>query len=187
MGFESTYALTEDGRVYAWGRNNRGQLGIESGASTTPTSTPAPVMVESASGLVPLTGVESIIRSDGSDQCVKMRDPSAFGTSFMCWGGDDWGEVGAGTEVGARTGASVPDSGASRCRRRPTALVRGEDHACGAVPVGGSHRNLVLRPPRRPRQRNRASPQRGRSEPVGGHAGGMEAGEFRSSSRSAGE
>jgi hypothetical protein len=135
MGFESTYALTEDGRVYAWGRNNRGQLGIASGASTTPTSTPATVMVETASGLVPLTGVKSINRSDGSDQCVTMREPSDFGT-FMCWGGDDWGEVGAGTEVGARTRHPY----AIPLRAVPAAahsLVRGEDHGCAAVVVEG--------------------------------------------------
>jgi hypothetical protein len=131
MGFESTYALTEDGRVFAWGRNNRGQLGIESGASTTPTSIPAPVMIETASGLVPLTGVKSINRSDGSDQCVRMSVPSEFGT-YMCWGGDDWGEVGTGTQVGTRTNHALPIAVRAL---PPTAhsLVRGEDHGCGAV------------------------------------------------------
>jgi alpha-tubulin suppressor-like RCC1 family protein len=133
MGFESTYALTEDGRVFAWGRNNRGQLGIASGASTTPTSTPAPVMIESDSGLIPLTGVKSINRSDGSDQCVTLREPSDFG-SFMCWGGDDWGEVGAGTQEGSRTNHPYPIP----VRAVPpstTSIVRGEDHGCGAVVV----------------------------------------------------
>jgi hypothetical protein len=136
MGFESTYALTEDGRVYAWGRNKAGQLGIQGGANPVPTSTPATVMMETAAGLVPLTGVQSILRSDGSDQCVKMRDPIAAETPYMCWGGDDWGEVGAGTEVGARTSHPYP----IRLRALPAnayALVRGEDHGCGAVPVEG--------------------------------------------------
>jgi hypothetical protein len=136
MGYESTYAVTADGRVHAWGRNNRGQLGIESGPSPTPTSTPAPVMIETLAGLVPLTGVLSLVSSDGSDQCVIMQDRLAFGAPYLCWGGDDWGELGAGTEAGARTLHPFPIP----VRALPATagwLARGEDHACAAVFVGG--------------------------------------------------
>jgi alpha-tubulin suppressor-like RCC1 family protein len=135
MGYESTYALTEDGRVFAWGLNRAGQLGIEGGPNPASVATPALVMVETASGRVPLTGVESLIRSDGSDQCVKMRERLPSGTWFMCWGGDDWGEVGAGTEEGARTNHPYPIA----MRALPPEaeqLVRGEDHGCAAVPLG---------------------------------------------------
>jgi alpha-tubulin suppressor-like RCC1 family protein len=132
-GFESNYVHTAGGRVYAWGTNDRRQLGT--GHRETIVATPSPVLVETAAGLTPLTGVEAVIRSDGSTHCAHMLDRSDFGTPFICWGADDWGEVGVGTVEGTRSLHPFPVP----VRAVPLAanvLVLGADHACAGGRTG---------------------------------------------------
>jgi hypothetical protein len=120
MGFESTYAVVEDGTIYSWGLNRRAQLGIESADNVVP----QPTRVMSAPGTT-LEGALHVLRSDGSDQCAEMKD-AGLGARYVCWGGDDAGELGFGrvreTSKYAKAASALPDSAAN--------LVRGEDHGC---------------------------------------------------------
>jgi alpha-tubulin suppressor-like RCC1 family protein len=130
-GAEATYAVVESG-IYAWGENGSAQLGVESRERIM--RTPAPVMRESGAGLVPLRGALTMIGSGGLDQCAMMADGAEFGAQFVCWGTDEWGELGIGTEADARRMHRYPRP----VRALPSqSLTRGEDHACGPVYRGG--------------------------------------------------
>jgi alpha-tubulin suppressor-like RCC1 family protein len=135
MTAEATYAVTQDGRVYAWGENDRFQLGV--GSPEKVVRTPTPVVVETPQGVVPLAGVAEIYRSSGSANCVRMTNRLDSGASFFCWGSDDWGELGLGTKEAARATHPYP---------KPVQAVQGayslspaENHGCAAVVVGGRH------------------------------------------------
>jgi alpha-tubulin suppressor-like RCC1 family protein len=134
MVAEATYAVGQDGRVYAWGENDRLQLGIDSHEKIV--RTPTPVMLETDAGLVPLRGAAEVIHFGGTDHCVKMANRFDLGTSFLCWGTGEWGELGAGTEDDARAIHRSPIP----VRAVPSTahgLVHGEDHACAAVASAG--------------------------------------------------
>jgi alpha-tubulin suppressor-like RCC1 family protein len=122
MGYASTYAVTEDGSLYAWGYNGRGQVG--SGTTDEVVSTPTIVMTAPET---PLTGVREVLRSDGSDQCAFVEGPKS--SSYFCWGGDDDGEVGLidgpGTFRYATPVKALPPSASK--------MVHGENHACAVV------------------------------------------------------
>jgi alpha-tubulin suppressor-like RCC1 family protein len=131
-GAEATYALGRDGHVYAWGENDRAQLGVESRERIV--QTPTRVQIGTDVGLVPLAGVIGIIRTSGFDRCVEMANRTGVGAQFLCWGTDDWGELGLGTREGARAVHRHPIP----VRALPpesTRLVRGEDHACAVAYV----------------------------------------------------
>jgi hypothetical protein len=137
MGFESTYAITADGKLYAWGLNKRGQLGTTditvSTTANSPISVPTLVRKQgdadaSTNTFVPLLGAVDVLRSDGSDQCARMQD----GT-YMCWGGDDNGELGTGQ---ARFDANFAVL-ASALPASATKMVHGENHACIAANEDG--------------------------------------------------
>jgi alpha-tubulin suppressor-like RCC1 family protein len=134
IGADSTHVVTGSGAVLAWGRNERRQLGTESEDDIV--LTPAPVMIERDKRLVPLTGVDHLIRADGSDHCAVTNAPRADGVSIVCWGTDDWGELGAGTAEGARTTRRypVPAPALPSYATEPTC---GKDHACGEVVENG--------------------------------------------------
>jgi alpha-tubulin suppressor-like RCC1 family protein len=128
MGPEATFVVASDGSVHAWGDNRRHQLGVESREEIV--RRPSQVMFESSSGIVPLRGVSFAI----NNLCVGVFDRLAFGSTYVCWGTDDWGELGAGTEQGARAlhpyavvVGALPSTASS--------LVRGDDHACAAVSI----------------------------------------------------
>jgi alpha-tubulin suppressor-like RCC1 family protein len=134
MGAEATYALTEGGPIYAWGENDRLQLGIESREPIV--RTPTTVKFDTGAGLVPLAPVFVPFRTGSSDHCVGMANRTDFEAPYLCWGTDEWGELGAGTLEGARTTHRYPIP----VRALPgTAGLgpRGEDHACGSVAVAG--------------------------------------------------
>jgi alpha-tubulin suppressor-like RCC1 family protein len=134
MGAEATYALTRSGLLYAWGENDRLQLGIESREKIV--RTPTSVKIETSTGLVPLARAFIALRSTGSDHCVGVEDRTDFDTSYLCWGTDDWGELGVGTEEAARATHPYPVP-VRAVPSTATNLMRGEDHACASVLVGG--------------------------------------------------
>ena len=131
IGFESSYAVGENNRVYAWGNNARGQLGI---GATVPDRafTPMEVMFDGQLGLDPLLNATEVFRSDGSHQCAKVQNAVEYGAGYVCWGGNDHGELGYGTlptkgEVfpAARPATKIPAAGIS--------MAHGEDHGCVVV------------------------------------------------------
>jgi alpha-tubulin suppressor-like RCC1 family protein len=123
MGFESTYAVTEGGTIYAWGFNGRGQLGIDSRDDVVA----VPTQVMTAPG-VPLQGGLQVLRSDGSDQCAEVSDAGAV-SRYVCWGADDDGELG----FGAAHANSQYAKAVSVLDASARGLVRGENHACAVV------------------------------------------------------
>ncbi len=86
-----TLALTDDGKVWAWGRNNEGQLGD---GTTTNRNLPQPVLV--SIGGAQLSGVIQV--SAGGQHSVALTTTGAV----FVWGQNDRGQVGNNT-----TSASV--------------------------------------------------------------------------------
>jgi alpha-tubulin suppressor-like RCC1 family protein len=136
LGPEATYAVTEGGNVYAWGSNDGADLGVESEMKIV--GTPTPVMVRADTGLlVPLRDAADLISSGGPGTCLWTMNRGAHGASYLCWGTDRWGEVGVGTEEGARATHRYPV--AVRALEGTAAWVaRGEGHACGGGFIPGS-------------------------------------------------
>ncbi len=131
MGYESTYAVTVDGRVYAWGWNHRMQLGI---VNTDPLVVePSLVMTQLSTGPEILGDARDVLRSDGSDQCVDMGTSMTY--RYRCWGADHMGELGMGVEdinVQFADAATVVPRSAQR-------MVHGQDHACVLANESGAH------------------------------------------------
>jgi len=132
LGFESSYAVGENQRLYAWGRNSRGQLG---NGSTEPDFAPTPseTLFEQDGELVPLESVTDVFRADGSHQCARLAESAPLASSYVCWGGNDYGELGYGTlpvmgEVfpAAHPATALPQNGGR--------LAFGEDYGCVVVP-----------------------------------------------------
>jgi alpha-tubulin suppressor-like RCC1 family protein len=88
-------ALRSDGSVWAWGRNNYGQLGD---GSTQQRSTPVQVMG--------LTGVVAI--AAGDDFSVALQADAAEGGIVWAWGRNQYGQLGDGTTVDRVTPVRVP-------------------------------------------------------------------------------
>ena len=88
-----TCALTRDHRVYCWGSNGYGQLGIGSSMSS---------MFPQLVTLAPTTAVASDITAGGFTTCVSMSNGTA-----QCWGRNQYGEVGDATRVLRNTPTSV--------------------------------------------------------------------------------
>lgn len=145
MSYESTNALTVDRTVYAWGLNANDpprpefQLGIQSTALIV--TTPTHVLAQYLTAVSTLQNVREIARTDGSDQCVELEATTNRGGRFMCWGQNDQGELGIGTEEAlhqsfpiATDALGIPDAA--------THLVRAESHGCVLVP--GKDRTEVL-------------------------------------------
>lgn len=115
-GRAHTCALRRSGAVVCWGANNQGQIGNNAGAAQlkTPVQVPAAVMkVTDAS--------EIAIGPDHG--CARMRDGKA-----VCWGRNDAGQLGSGTESSVWT-SRVPVQGLANL----SSLAVGPAHACGAM------------------------------------------------------
>lgn len=124
LSFASTYAepLGQAGNVYAWGANGGSQLGIgKTGAEVSSTTTPTLVRT---SGTGVLANVQAMISSEGSDLCVAL---SAGTRRWMCWGGNNCGELGiapATTSEFAVSAPAIPDDAV------PDLVARGDDYGC---------------------------------------------------------
>ena len=81
-------ALTADGKVWAWGANNYGQLGNDTVGNS---STPVPVLT--ASGGLQLSGVAQI--SAGEFHSVALKTDG----SVVVWGNNEYGQVGNNTLI----------------------------------------------------------------------------------------
>jgi alpha-tubulin suppressor-like RCC1 family protein len=88
-----TCAVTRDHRVYCWGSNDWGQLGLGHFANQA-----SPVLVT----LAPSAAVASDVTAGGFTTCVSMSNGTA-----QCWGRNQYGEVGDGTRTMRNTPTPV--------------------------------------------------------------------------------
>lgn len=84
--YNSSYALKNDGTVWAWGDNSSGQLG-----DNTTTRRSLPVQVKNSTGTGTLSGVKSIAAGGWHAAAVKTD-----GTMWT-WGANDFGQIGDNT------------------------------------------------------------------------------------------
>ena len=110
-GLTHTCAATAAGEAFCWGYNGTGRLG--DGSSEVLRT--VPVRVE---GLAP--GSVSAVFAGGKHSCVLER-----GGAAICWGANDWGQLGDGTVVPSRA-APQP----LRLDGRVIALSTGTLHTC---------------------------------------------------------
>ena len=89
-GTSHSLALTDDGKVWAWGFNNNGQLG-----DGTTTSSTVPIQVKVSAGGAQLSNIEQI--SAGEDDSVALTS----GGLVLVWGCNMFGEVGDNTTTNA--------------------------------------------------------------------------------------
>ena len=114
VGSEHACARSDEGAVYCWGSNQRGQLGTGSGSRSQPTRVPE------------LTDVTQIA-AGWFHTCALTRPGDVF-----CWGANDAGQLGTG---------STSDSGSPTPLRQPapfSALTAGSGHTCGLAEGGGA-------------------------------------------------
>lgn len=115
----STTCAIADNKVFCWGRNNFGQLGI-GGVSPTSVSLPTPVDMSGALAGKTLTDIS--ISQLGS-VCVV-----ASGAAY-CWGRNTFGQLGNGTSTDAYVPTAVAASGVL-AGKTVTEVDMGDGHAC---------------------------------------------------------
>ncbi len=111
-GMEFSLALTDDGRVYAWGSNSCGQLG-----DGTTIDHPAPALVFSLENVVAI--------SAGGEFALALR---ADGTVWS-WGKNDYGQLGDGSTDNSPFPVQVRDSDGIGWLSGIVAISAGANHA----------------------------------------------------------
>ncbi|MCL4826738.1 MAG: hypothetical protein KJZ95_05180 [Caldilinea sp.] len=120
-GRQHTCALTADGAVYCWGRNQVGQLGNGTVAHS---SVPALV-----SGLDGVQAQVQAIASGEFQTCALLADGSV-----RCWGQNGAGQLGRGNVPGDHT-TPAPVVGLAG---RAVSLAAGDDHMCAVIEGGAA-------------------------------------------------
>lgn len=113
-GLTHTCAATADGLAFCWGYNGAGRLGNES----SDVLTTVPVRV---GGLAPKS-VSSVV-AGGKHSCVLDLSGTA-----LCWGANEWGQLGDGTVARSRAAAQPVRLGG-----RVVALSAGTLHTCAVT------------------------------------------------------
>lgn len=128
-GGDHTCAVLENGTVKCWGRNTYGQLGNDDR-----TTRSGPVAVKLVAGSTSLlSGVTAV--STGTFHSCALHDDG----TISCWGSNQSGEIGDGTEetryapvrVVAAAGSTTPFTGARQ-------ISLGQDHTCAGLESGGA-------------------------------------------------
>ena len=112
--------VLSDGTVRCWGRNTYGQLG-----DSTSTNSTTPVSVSGISAATAIAGGGSAITGDAAHTCALLS-----GGTVRCWGLNNVGQLGNGTNTDASTPVQV--SGISTA----TAIATGGAHTCVVLSDG---------------------------------------------------
>jgi len=118
-GDRHTCALLENGRIYCWGANDDGQLGI---GSTT----------DQSSSLMVLQGFERAIRVEAGSEhtCAILTNDS-----LKCWGGNTFGQLGDGDTQSS----STPSAVSMPIGRSILDIATGGYHTCALLDSGAVH------------------------------------------------
>lgn len=121
-GYDSTYGLTEKGKLYSWGYNNKGQLGI---GNTTTKTTPTPVLGDIAFSKIFYPKISASFTSmygidtqgnlyawgDNSNGQLGVGDLVARSSPTLVLGGLKWVHLSVGGRVNATSVVGVTTSG----------------------------------------------------------------------------
>lgn len=123
-GDASSYAFTTNGKVYAWGGNSHGQLGMAGTDRSSPTEVPIPTSV---------AGIDSV---DGGFRhaCVVGRDNQTQRVVY-CFGSNDHGELGQGSLDGVSAVPVQVMTGTGAALQASKVAV-GWQHNCAIVSDG---------------------------------------------------
>lgn len=115
VGGRHSCLLSDEGRAFCWGGNDRGQLGID---NSTRLSAP----------LSPVAGERFVALASGmSHSCAVTASGDAF-----CWGDNDAGQLGDGTTISRETPVHVTGNHDFRT------VVAGSAHACALAANGAA-------------------------------------------------
>ncbi|MCA9515378.1 MAG: hypothetical protein KC635_10575, partial [Myxococcales bacterium] len=120
-GQEHTCALTADGAVYCWGRDDRGQVGNGSSSAANQLA-PVPVMTD-FNGTTPLTGAIDIAVGE-SFACALRIDGAVW-----CWGEGVYGQLGTGQQQNVTFAQQGQATNA-------LSIVAGKRHTCALNAAG---------------------------------------------------
>ena len=159
-GFQSVYAITEDGRLYAWGNHDDGRLGIGAIEETNP----AVITVEAWRNetIVPIPAVPAPARVGGRSDWRTVTAGHNFALAITesgelyAWGDNTYGQLGTGdretrlepVRVGTNTDWNYVSAGG---RHVLGIRANGELHAWGDNEMGQlglGHRDSVTTPSR---------------------------------------
>ena len=116
-GREHTCAIFNDNKVYCWGRNNGGQLGI---GSTTDSTTPSVLDLGTDK-------TATTISAGNNHSCAILND-----NSVKCWGTNSFGQLGDGSKT-RRTSPIAVNLGTNRTA---TAIHAKGDYTCAILDNG---------------------------------------------------
>ena len=137
-GSYHSFGLTSDGRIYAWGRNTSGELGI----GTTLASSNVPIAVKTTG--TPMDGkvvkqVEGGGRYEGSHSIALASDGTVY-----TWGLNQYGQLGNNTTTNSRSPIAVQVAGTPLAGKTIVQIAAGADHSLaldsdGALYAWGSN------------------------------------------------
>ena len=137
-GSYHSFGLTSDGRIYAWGRNTSGELGI----GTTLARSNVPIAVKTTG--TPMNGkvvkqVEGGGRYEGSHSIALASDGTVY-----TWGLNQYGQLGNNTTTNSRSPIAVQAAGTPMAGKTIVQIAAGADHSLaldsdGALYAWGSN------------------------------------------------
>ena len=130
-GSYHSFGLTSDGRIYAWGRNTSGELGI----GTTLARSNVPIAVKTTG--TPMDGkvvkqVEGGGRYEGSHSIALASDGTVY-----TWGLNQYGQLGNNTTINSRSPVAVQAAGTPLAGKTIVQIAAGADHSL-ALDSGGA-------------------------------------------------
>lgn len=123
-GNNAMVALTDQGTVYTWGRNDYGQLGV---GNTTTSYTP--VQVKGVNGVGFLTGVTQVVAG-------QLHFLAVTSDGIYAWGRNADGQLGDGTATDRSTPVRVVGVGGNGYLPSPTAIAGGYFHTIAITADG---------------------------------------------------
>ena len=124
-GYEHSLALASDGTVYAWGRNNSGQLGKN---DATDVHIPAAVQTLGT----PMAGKVIVQLAAGNSQSMAL---ASDGTVYT-WGWNQYGQLGNGTTTNSRIPVAVVTTSTPLAGKVVSQIAAGNAHALAMTDDG---------------------------------------------------